>query len=176
MPGSAKKVSQLDQGSATTFTLFTQNDILITLDLPSVLELGLDMVEVYPKETNAVAAPIFKNNTPYTVISASFTIKLGSVLNDQKQEIAKAQWQNPGNLKQQESMSFTCKNVPSGQEIQCEPDTDGYTKVRWQATRTSGEGTELLNNSLTLVSLTLGPVEPKNVPATGPDVTVSGNN
>ncbi|MCU7645681.1 hypothetical protein [Pseudomonas piscis] len=175
MPESAKKVSQLQQGKAKTFTLFDQNDILITLDLPGVLNLLLDEVDVYPVGDNAVAAPIFTNHTPYPVISATFTIKLGSISNGQ-QEIANAQWQNPDNLKKQETMSFTCNNVPTGQEVQCDPDTAGYTKVRWQATRTSGEGMEVLNNSLTLVSLTLGPVVPKTRPDTGPDVTVSGSN
>ena len=175
MPELARKAPRLEQGSTKTFKLFDQDNILITLDLPGVLNLVLDEVAVYPTIPNTVAAPKFTNNTPYPVISATFTIELGSIYSNQ-QVIANAQWQNPDNLHKQESMSFTCKNVAVGQEVQCEPDTDGFTKVRWQATRTSGEGTELLNKSLTLVSLTLGPVEPKNVPATGPDVTVSGNN
>ncbi|ROL94140.1 hypothetical protein BK636_01965 [Pseudomonas chlororaphis] len=176
MPELAKKAPRLEQGGTKTFKLFDQDNILITLDLPGVLNLILDEVAVYPTIPDIFATPKFTNNTPYPVISATFTIELGSIYNNSQQVIASAQWQNPDNLQKQGSMSFTCKNVAVGQEIQCKPDTDGFTKVRWQATRTSGEGTELLNNSLTLVSLTLGPVKPKNIPATGPDVTVSGNN
>ncbi|WP_155290743.1 hypothetical protein [Pseudomonas chlororaphis] len=175
MPELAKKTSQLDQGAVNTYTLFTQNDILITLDLPSILKLGLDRSEVYPKDTNAVAAPMFKNNSPYIVKSATFTIKLGDI-NGQSGKIATAKWQNPGTLDEQESMSFTCENVSPHQEIQCGPDNPGYTKIRWGSTMISGMTKENLNQSLTLVSLTLGPVVPENIPPSGPNISVAPNN
>ncbi|MDI2589891.1 hypothetical protein POF45_00405 [Pseudomonas sp. 681] len=170
MPELAKKAPNLSQGAATPFTLFEQNGISITLALPSILKLNLGRDEEY------ITAPILKNDSPYTVISAAFRISLSSVSNAAKDVIATVQWLDSDSLETKDVMSFTCGSVPAGKVLQCEPATKGYKKVQWKSTMNSGTGQELLNNSLTLDSIVLGPIASEAVPATGPNINVGPNN
>ncbi|MGA3827330.1 hypothetical protein [Pseudomonas chlororaphis] len=171
MPELAKKVSNLKQGGVIPFTLFDLDGISITLDLPNIFKLKLG------EEDDCSAVPMLTNNSPYTVMSATFSITLDeSVFNPGKEEIATVQWLNSDSLAQVSSMRFTCGQALVGQKIQCVPETKGYNEIQFKATMNSGEGKELLSKSLTLESILLGAVASEAVPDAGPVINVSASN
>ncbi|CAI9007286.1 hypothetical protein [Pseudomonas chlororaphis] len=170
MSGLAAKVANLTQGAAIPYTLFEKDKISITLKLPSILKLKLGADEEY------LTAPVLRNDSPYDVLSAAFSITLGTVPDTNSQQvIATAQWLNTDNLETNGVMSFTCGKVAAGKELQCEPVTTGYKKVQWQSTMTSGTGTEVLNH-LTLDSIELGSIASEVFPDAGPTINVSSSN
>ncbi|QQZ44053.1 hypothetical protein IF690_11120 [Pseudomonas sp. SK3(2021)] len=165
------KALNLSQGGIVPFTLFEKDKISIILDLPSIVKLRLGVDESCP------VAPVLKNDSPYTVISATFSISLDSVHDTNSQEvIANVEWLNSNTLETASIMHFTCENVPAGQTLQCNPTMRGYDKIQWHSTMTSGVGMEILNSSLTLGSITLGPIASETFPDTGPTINVNAKN
>ncbi|WP_223537997.1 hypothetical protein [Pseudomonas sp. GL-B-16] len=162
-----EKSQQLEQAPAQTFTLFIQNGISITLDLPGALQINQNRQELF------TAAPILHNDTTFPIESATFTIKLEDVIDASTNVIANVRWWNNQIFDGKQTMEFTCKAVLPGKTGPGIPASSGYSQVRWSTSVSSGRGTETFSNTLSLVSLTYGPFPP-NAPTgpTGPIVQI----
>lgn len=162
-----EKSQQLDQAPAQTFTLFTQNGIRITLDLPAALQINQNRQELFS------SAPILHNDTTFPIESATFTIKLEDVIDASSNVIANVRWWNNQVFEGKQIMEFTCKAVKPGGTDTCIPASSGYSQVRWSTSVSSGRGTETFTNTLSLVSLTYGPFPPNHPTGpTGPIVQI----
>ncbi|WP_097140672.1 MULTISPECIES: hypothetical protein [unclassified Pseudomonas] len=164
----AKKKAVLDQDPPKSFTLFEQGNILVTLNLPEALSLSKNQSTDFPVDL------ILTNKTKFTITSAKFSVTLNEVLDDTGQiSLAKVYWKGPkvtDPLKNTMDFIWDGPVLPDG-AANGRPDTSGYSTVRWIATANNGQGTETFTNSLTLVSLTFGPIGPIVTP-TGPTVIV----
>ncbi|WP_397443978.1 hypothetical protein [Pseudomonas chlororaphis] len=162
-----KKNSNLDQDSPTAFTLFDQNDISVTLELPAALSLTKNERTDYPANLKLT------NKTKFTITSATFSMTLDDVVDDTNSRVllANVSWKGAkvtDPLKN--TMNFIWDTpIPPDETADGRPDTPGYSKVQWVATTNNGQGTETFTNNLTLVSLTFGPSGPI---VTGPGPTV----
>ncbi|WP_192564758.1 hypothetical protein [Pseudomonas gozinkensis] len=165
-----EKTSILLQQTAIPFTLFNQNDIQITLNLPKALQINRDGQEVYPpKPTPGEGAPMLHNNTKFPIKSAKFTIKLEDVIDGSSNVIANVRWWSDEIFDGKQTMEFIVEDIRPGEVGICSPTTAGYNQVRWATSVSSGRGMETFTNKLDLVSLTFGPIE-----ANGPSGNPTG--
>src|SRR5471032_2688280 len=88
-----EKISNDALGLVQKYTLFNQNDILITLDLPSPVTLNLNSQEYYPPllDLSTKITPVLKNTSGLDLKSATFTIQLNDVKEDDN-TIANVRW------------------------------------------------------------------------------------
>ncbi|WP_338524310.1 hypothetical protein NUH87_01015 [Pseudomonas batumici] len=159
-----EKTSNKDQSPAQTYTLFDQNDIQITLNLPSALQLNPVGQECYPRNpTPEEGAPILHNNTRSPIESVTFTIKLEDVM-DASKVIANVRWWYDDFANGLQTMTFTCEAVLPGETAICRPTRSGYSQVRWSTEVSIGRGMQSF-------SLTYGSLPPSPT-LTGPIVQI----
>ncbi|MHB2247743.1 MULTISPECIES: hypothetical protein [Pseudomonas] len=170
-----EKTATLLQQPAVAFTLFDQNGVQITLNLPSALQINQNGQEYYPPNpTPGEGAPVLHNNTIFPIESATFTVELLDVIDASSNVIANVRWWNNKIFDGKKSMEFTVKKVLPGEVGICVPSEAGYNQVRWATSVSSGRGTETFKNTLNIVTLTFGPLQP-NGPGgnpTGPIVQI----
>lgn len=154
-----------DQAPAQPFTLFDQSGIRITLNLPAALQINQNRQELF------TTAPVLHNNTGLSIVSASFVIKLDDVIDGSSNVIANVRWWNANTFDGEQTMTFTCGAVAPDASGTCAPTSHGYSQVRWGTTVSSGRGTETFTHTLSLVSLTFGPLLSNKVP-NGPIVQI----
>jgi hypothetical protein len=161
MPESTKEESlQLFQARPISFTLFDQNGIRITLDLPGALQLNQNTPELF------TCAPILHNDTTSPIESATFTIELDDVTDFSKKVIANVRWWNSQIYDGLQTVEFTCGAVKPGETGTCIPNSSGYSQVRWAPSASIGRGTETF-------TLTYEPFSPKTpVGSSGPLVQI----
>ncbi|CAD5201173.1 hypothetical protein [Pseudomonas sp. FEN] len=170
-----EKISILAQQAVVPFTLFDQNGIKITLNLPKALQINQNNQETYPpKPTPGEGAPMLHNNTIFPIKSATFSIKLEDVIDGSSNVIASVRWWSDEIFDGKQTMEFTVENIRPGEVGICSPTSSGYNQVRWATSVSSGRGVETFTNTLNLVSLIFGPLQP-NGPGgnpTGPIVQI----
>ncbi|WLG86610.1 hypothetical protein PSH97_08850 [Pseudomonas cucumis] len=168
-----EKVSEKYHGAVKPFTLFDQNGIQITLNLPGIWQLNPNSQEYYPplgsSQTNA---PVLVNNSGFDIQSATFTVTLNNAVDtNSTNTIANVQWSD-GSAHGKQIMEFTCGPVSHKNQVMSTP-KDGYSQVRLATTANNGRGQSTFLNGVSLISLTFGPVsaDPKT-PVNGPIVQV----
>ncbi len=127
-----KVISNDSLGQVQTYTLFNQSGILITLDLPSPVTLNLNSHEFYPPELDlsTKVAPVLKNTSGLDLKSATFTIQLNDVKEDDN-TIANVRWWSTKQADGLQSMVFTCGPIDNGGNNSGAAKTSGYARVRW---------------------------------------------
>ncbi|NWD04118.1 hypothetical protein [Pseudomonas gingeri] len=160
-------ISNKDQTPAKTFTLFNQNGIKITLDLPGALQINQNRQELY------TSAPILHNSTIFPIKSAKFTIRLDDVRDASSNVIANVRWWNPSIFNGEQTMEFNVEAIQPNETGKCTPASSGYSQVRWATSVSSGRAQETFTNTLNLVSLIYGPL-PSNTTnqADGPIIQI----
>ncbi|WP_085577659.1 MULTISPECIES: hypothetical protein [unclassified Pseudomonas] len=155
-----EQASEKYQGQVKTFTIFKQNGISLTLDLPGTLQFNQNSQEIYPPLSGSVlsVAPVLVNETGFDIVSATFSVVLNDVL-DATNVIANVRWWNMDLLEGQQTMEFVCGPVSNGNKVTSTPSTIGYSRIRWATMANNGHGTASFSNSVSLVSLTFGPIK-----------------
>lgn len=151
------------------FTLFNQNNIRITLELPTAVQINLNQHVGY------TCAPVLHNdNAIFPIDSAEFSVTLSDVKSDggSRNVIANVVWWDPIRMKAKPAITFTCAPVSAGQSIQCTPSDKGYTQMRWGTTVSNGEGKQKLENSLDQLKISYSPGNPSSETVDGPDITI----
>lgn len=149
-------------------TLFDQDGIKITLELPVKVQIKLNDQEYY------TCAPVLHNNTLFPIESAEFIVKLNNVRSTggAKNEIANVQWWDPINFDGNSSMTFKCHSVKPKDKRTCTPDVPDSSQIRWSSTVSNGDGRQTLNNTLSLVSLICKPADPNSEIDDGPEIII----
>lgn len=122
-----------------TYTLFKQNGILITLDLPSPVALVLNTPQYYPPEANPYpkVVPVLFNLSGLDLQSATFTIQLNDVKEDAN-TIVNTRWWNDNLADGQQSMVFTCGQIANKSAGKGIATTSGYEQIRWATMANTG--------------------------------------
>ncbi|PAU55169.1 hypothetical protein [Pseudomonas sp. PICF141] len=136
-----EKISNDSLGKVQTYTLFSQNGILITLDLPSPVALILNNPEYYPPEANPTpkVVPVLTNQSGLDLQSATFTIQVNDVKEDTN-TIVNTRWWNDSQGIGQQSMVFTCGQIANKSAGKGVAATSGYEQVRWATMTNNGYG------------------------------------
>lgn len=167
MSESAQQSSQqLAQAPSKTFTLFDQNGIQLTLDLPAALQINQNRGELF------TSSPVLHNSTNFPIESATFTIVLEDVIDASSNVIANVRWWNNDIFDGKKSMEFTCRAIQPGGKGTATPSSSGYSQVRWHTSVSSGRGIETFTNTVNLVTLTFGPFPPSPASQNGPIVQI----
>ncbi|QXI36748.1 hypothetical protein [Pseudomonas xantholysinigenes] len=127
-----KTVSNDSLGTPKKFTLYEQNGIKITLTLPSPVALNLNSQEFYPPEADrtTILAPVLENNSGMAVKSASFSIKLNNVIENDN-TVANVRWWSVDEAQGLQSMEFTCGQIDDKGNGSGTAKTPGYSRIRW---------------------------------------------
>lgn len=125
-------VSNDSLGTLKKFTLYKQNGIEISLTLPTPVSLNLNSQEFYPPETDqtTILAPVLENTSGIALKSASFSIKLNNV-KENDNTIANVRWWSVGEADGLQSMEFTCGRIDDKGNGSGTAKTSGYSRIRW---------------------------------------------
>ncbi|MGE8098948.1 hypothetical protein [Pseudomonas fluorescens] len=166
------KISNDTLGQVQTYTLFNQNGILITLDLPSPVTLNLNSQEYYPPLTDlsTKVVPVLRNTSGLDLKSATFTIQVNDVKEDDN-TLANVRWWNVNQADGHQSMVFTCGPIDNGDHSSGTATTSGYSRIRWATMANTGRKNETF--TVSDVSLTFKSTSPVTTGATdGPVIRV----
>ncbi|MGX1184750.1 hypothetical protein AB7M29_002429 [Pseudomonas sp. F-14 TE3623] len=138
-----EKISNDIFGPVQTYTLFNQSGILITLDVPSPVMLNLNSQDYYPPLTDlsTKVVPVVKNTSGLDLKSATFTIQLNDVKEDDN-TIANVRWWSTGQAQGLQSMVFTCGPIDNGTQDSGTATTSGYARIRWATMANTGRKNE----------------------------------
>ncbi|MDH0646252.1 hypothetical protein N5D48_04990 [Pseudomonas sp. GD03858] len=159
------KVENRDQQPPKPFSIFNDNRIEITLELPAALQINQNRQESF------TTAPILHNSTAFDIAGGTFSINLNDVKDASSNVIANVRWWDASTYDGQQEMTFEIPTVAAGHQAVCKPQSPAYTSVRWNATVSSGRATEVFTNSVKVINLTYSPADSK-IPASGPIVQV----
>lgn len=166
----AKKVaSNLEASPARKdVTLYNKDGITIFMAMPVTVKVNQSLDVCYD------CVPVLTNSTGFPVESAEFTITLNNVRSNggTKDEILSVQWWDPQSLKPYRTMTFKCGPVEVGKNGTCQPTTPTCSQILCHTTVTSGYGTQTLQNTLSVVSLTYKPTNPTSDIGDGPDIII----
>ncbi|WLG92198.1 hypothetical protein [Pseudomonas cucumis] len=135
-----EKISNDSLGTVQTYTLFNQNGIQITLDLPSPVQLNLNTQEFYPLNTPPVVAPVLHNKSGLDLKSATFTIQLNDVVDSNP--IANVRWWNNNLADGKQAMVFTCGQINNQTKGTGTATIPGYSQIRWATMANNGRSNE----------------------------------
>lgn len=165
-----QRVSNLDASHVTEiFTLFSENNVRITLELPTAVQINLNQYVGY------ACTPVLHNdNELFPIESAEFSITLSDVKSDggSRNVIANVVWWNPIRMKGKSVMTFKCEPVSPGKNAPCTPVDKEFSQMRWGTTVSNGEGKQTLENSLDSLKITYKPGTPSSQISDGPDITI----
>ncbi|MBC2659830.1 hypothetical protein H7A76_30735 [Pseudomonas sp. MSSRFD41] len=127
-----KTVSNDSLGALKNFTLYNQNGIKITLTLPTPVTLNLNSQEFYPPEADqtTIVAPVLENTSGISLKSATFTIKLNNVIENDN-TVANVRWWNVDEAEGLQAMEFTCGRIDDQGKGSGTAKTPGYARIRW---------------------------------------------
>ncbi|MBB1614683.1 hypothetical protein A9978_19785 [Pseudomonas sp. UMC65] len=170
MSESAKKTgSQLEASPARKdVTLYDKDKIKIHMSMPVTVKVNQS------KDVSYDCAPYLMNNTGFPVESAEFTITLNNVRNGggTKDEILNVQWWDPQTFTPYRTMTFRCGRVEVGEDKKCDPNPLTCSQINCHTTVTNGNGTQTLQNTLSIVSLTYKPTNPTSDIGDGPNIII----